>query len=50
VGEEGMIEVKCPFYFKRDGSGRIHKQVLPHYYQILLPRVGHRQGQARAAE
>jgi len=35
VGEEGMIEVKCPFYFKRDGSGRIHKQVPPHYYQQM---------------
>ena len=32
VGERGMIEVKCPFYFKRDGSGRIHKTVPAHYY------------------
>ena len=32
VGDRGMIEVKRPFYFKRDGSGRIHKTVPAHYY------------------
>ena len=35
VGEEGMIEVKCPFYFKRNGAGRLHKAVPPHYYQQM---------------
>lgn len=31
VGEEGMIEVKCPFYFKK-GGGRLHKEIPNHYY------------------
>lgn len=31
VGDEGMIEVKCPFYFRKDGTGRMHKEVPPHY-------------------
>jgi putative phage-type endonuclease len=35
VGDEGMVEVKCPFYFRRDGSGRLHKQVPGHYYQQM---------------
>ena len=35
VGDEGMIEVKCPFYWRRDGTGRIHKFVPPHYYQQM---------------
>tara|TARA_Y100000389_G_scaffold21207_1_gene18190 strand:- start:4197 stop:5024 length:828 start_codon:yes stop_codon:yes gene_type:complete len=30
VGTEGMIEVKCPFYFRK--GGRLHKTVPPHYY------------------
>jgi len=30
VGEEGMIEVKCPFYYRKDG-GRLHKEVPIHY-------------------
>lgn len=32
IGEEGMIEVKCPFYWRRDGSGRLHKKVPVHYF------------------
>lgn len=35
VGEEGMIEVKCPFYPKRDGSSRVHNSV-PHHYWIQI--------------
>lgn len=31
VGEEGMIEVKCPYYRRKDGS-RLHKEVPHHYY------------------
>lgn len=31
VGEEGMIEVKCPFYRRKDGS-RLHKTIPLHYY------------------
>lgn len=31
VGSEGMIEVKCPFYFRKDGSGRLHSSVPGHY-------------------
>lgn len=32
IGEEGLIEVKCPFYRKRDGSSRIHSKVPGHYW------------------
>ncbi len=32
VGTEGMVEIKCPFYFKRDGSGRLHKSIPGHYF------------------
>jgi exodeoxyribonuclease (lambda-induced) len=32
VGDEGLIEVKCPFYKKRDGSSRIHAKVPGHYW------------------
>ena len=35
VGLEGMIEVKCPYYFRKDNTGRLHKQVPPHYYQQM---------------
>lgn len=35
VGDEGMIEVKCPFYYRRDGSGRLHKQVPGHYFMQI---------------
>lgn len=35
VGEEGMIEVKCPYYFRKDGTGRLHKKVPPHYFQQM---------------
>ena len=35
VGEQGMIEVKCPYYSRRDGSGRLHKGVPPHYYMQI---------------
>ncbi len=33
VGSEGMIEVKCPFYFRKDGTGRLHKDIPLHYLQ-----------------
>jgi putative phage-type endonuclease len=32
IGDEGLIEVKCPFYRKRDGSSRIHAKVPGHYW------------------
>jgi len=32
IGEEGMVEVKCPFYARRDGSSRVHKKVPGHYW------------------
>ena len=32
IGSEGLIEVKCPFYPKRDGSSRVHTHVPVHYY------------------
>ena len=35
VGEEGMVEVKCPYYFRKDGSGRLHKHIPLHYYQQM---------------
>jgi putative phage-type endonuclease len=36
VGTEGMLEVKCPFWRKKDGT-RVHKEVPSHYYlQINL--------------
>lgn len=31
VGEEGMVEIKCPFYMRKDG-GRLHKAVPGHYW------------------
>ena len=30
-GLRGMIEVKCPYYFRRDGS-RVHNEIPAHYY------------------
>ncbi len=35
IGEEGMIEVKCPFYARRDGSSRVHKKVPGHYWMQI---------------
>ena len=32
VGNDGMIEAKCPFYKKRDGSSRLHDEVKRNYY------------------
>lgn len=32
VGEKGMIEVKCPFFKKKDGSSRVHKSIPVQYY------------------
>lgn len=32
VGDEGIVEVKCPFYARRDGSSRVHKAVPVHYW------------------
>lgn len=31
IGSEGMLEVKCPFWRKKDGS-RVHKEIPSHYY------------------
>lgn len=31
IGNEGLLEVKCPFYRKKDGS-RIHKEIPLYYY------------------
>lgn len=33
IGNEGMIEVKCPYYFRKDGTGRLHKEIPLHYLQ-----------------
>ena len=36
IGTEGLLEVKCPYWTKKDGS-RIHKEIPAHYYlQINL--------------
>ena len=35
VGEEGMIEVKCPYYKKRNGESRVHKKVPGHYWMQI---------------
>jgi hypothetical protein len=35
VGDEGMVEVKCPYYGKRDGSSRVHKEVPGHYWMQM---------------
>ena len=32
VGTEGMIEIKCPFYWKKNNRGRLHRSVPLHYY------------------
>ena len=32
VGEDGMVEIKCPFYHKKDGSPRVHAAVPIHYW------------------
>ena len=34
VGTEGIIEVKCPFYRKKDGT-RVHKEVPLYYYMQM---------------
>lgn len=34
VGNEGLIEVKCPYWRKKDGS-RIHKEIPMHYYMQM---------------
>ena len=31
IGTEGLLEVKCPFWRKKDGT-RVHKEVPTHYY------------------
>jgi len=31
VGDVGMVEAKCPFYYKK-GGGRLHKEIPKHYY------------------
>ena len=35
VGDEGMIEVKSPYYHKRDGSSRVHSKVPGHYWMQI---------------
>lgn len=35
IGEEGLLEVKCPFYKKKDGSSRIHSKVPGHYWMQM---------------
>lgn len=35
IGDEGMIEVKCPYFHKRDGSSRIHQTVPGHYWMQI---------------
>lgn len=35
VATDGMIEVKCPYYKKRDGSSRVHKSVPGHYWMQI---------------
>lgn len=34
IGTEGLLEVKCPYYFKKDGT-RVHKEIPPHYYMQM---------------
>ena len=34
IGETGLLEVKCPYYYKKDGS-RVHKEVPAHYYMQM---------------
>lgn len=34
IGTEGLLEVKCPFWRKKDGS-RVHKQIPAHYYMQM---------------
>ncbi len=34
IGLEGLLEVKCPYYRKRDGS-RLHKEIPMHYYMQM---------------
>ena len=34
IGTEGLLEVKCPFWHKKDG-GRLHKTVPSHYYMQI---------------
>jgi exodeoxyribonuclease (lambda-induced) len=36
VGEEGLIEVKCPYYYKRNGASRIHEKVPGHYWLLEI--------------
>lgn len=32
IGKEGLIEVKCPYFRKKDGSPRLHSHVPIYYY------------------
>jgi hypothetical protein len=34
IGTEGLLEVKCPYWRKKDGS-RLHKEVPAHYYMQI---------------
>lgn len=35
VGENGIVEVKCPYYFKRGQDSRIHTKVPGHYWMQI---------------
>ena len=32
IGDEGLLEVKCPYYRKKDGTPRVHQDVPVHYW------------------
>lgn len=32
VADDGIVEIKCPYFQKRDGSSRIHQSVPVHYW------------------
>ena len=34
IGEEGLLEVKCPYWPKKDGS-RVHKEIPTYYYMQM---------------
>ena len=34
IGSEGMLEVKCPYWMKKNGS-RLHKEIPAHYYMQM---------------
>ena len=34
IGTEGLLEVKCPYWKKKDGT-RVHAEIPPHYYMQM---------------